>query len=85
MAKILLLTPCNAIQTRVLALYDQLRTWDAVGLRLDVSGGMAWKVANEGYEPVDPEIRKKLGFPQIIQQTVHRNPDGTFKKPGETG
>ena len=44
-----------------------------------VSKAMAWRVANEGYEPVDDVIREKLGFPQIVFQTVYRNPDGTFK------
>jgi len=78
-----LATACSDIQARLIELHAHLGTWRAVGLELGVSSGMAWRVANEGYEPKNPEIRKKLGFPQIIQQTVYRTPKGTFRKAGE--
>lgn len=46
-----------------------------------VSKAMAWRVANQGYEPVNDDIRDKLGFPEIIKQLVFRNPsDGRFQK-----
>ena len=83
MTKIASVTACNAIQTRLFELHTLWGSWRAVGLELDVSSGMAWRVANEGYEPVDPEIRKKLGFPQIIKQVVYRSPIGRFRKAGE--
>ena len=76
-------TACNAIQERLLVDYKVEGSWSAVGSKYDVSSGMAWRVANEGYEPVDDIIREKLGFPQIIKQTVYRNPDGRFRKAGE--
>jgi len=60
-------TACNAIQTRLFELYDHLHSWRAVGLELEISGAMAWRVANQGYEPKDPEIRAKLGLPQIVE------------------
>jgi len=76
-------TARNAIQDRLIALYALRGSWRAVGLELDVSSGMAWRVANEGYEPKDDVIRKKLGFPQVIKQTVYRDEHGRFRKAGE--
>ena len=74
------ITACNAIQGRLLDDYKVEGSWLAVGRKYDVSSGMAWRVANEGYEPVDDIIREKLGFPQIIKQTVYRDEHGRFRK-----
>lgn len=71
-------TACKAIVTRIQALYDVLHSWIKVANELDVSPAMAWRVAKQGYEPKDPEIRKKLGFPEIIQLKVHRDEKGKF-------
>ena len=33
-----------------------------------VNKGIIWKILNEeGYEPQDPEIRRRLGFPQVAE------------------
>ena len=48
-----------------------------------VSKAMIWRVANQGYEPKDDVIRERLGFPQIIKQTVYRDEHGRFRKAGE--
>ena len=59
---------CNAVRGRLLAMYEELQHeggWRAVGEALGVSGGMAYKVAREGYQPRDPEIRAKLGLPAL--------------------
>ena len=49
-----------------------------LGQRTD---GNVWRERywTDSGEPVDDVIREKLGFPQIVFQTVYRNPDGTFK------
>ena len=73
-------TACNAIQGRLLEDYRIEGSWLAVGRKYDVSSAMAWRVANEGYEPKDDEIRAKLGFPQIIKQMVYRDEHGRFRK-----
>ena len=75
-------TPCKGIQARVKELYGVLGSWPKVGAKLGVSPAMAWRVAKQGYEPKDPEIRKKLGFPEIIQVKVHRDKKGQFSKAG---
>jgi len=62
------LKACNATRGRLLAMYEELQHeggWRAVGEALGVSGGMAYKVAREGYQPRDPEIRAKLGLPAL--------------------
>ena len=64
---------------RVIALYAILGTWRKVGEELDVSPGMAHRVAG-GYEPVDPGIRRKLGFPAIEYIPQVRNTSGRFAK-----
>jgi len=71
------------ISNMLLSRYAELKSWRKVAFELDVSLATVWRVANQGYEPKDEAIRDKLGFPQIIKQTVHRNPDGTFRKAGE--
>jgi len=42
--------------------YEVLGTWDAVARKWGVSKGMAWRMVNEGYEPRNSTIRKKLGL-----------------------
>ena len=76
-------TACNATQTRLFELHVLRGSWEAVALELDISSGMAWRVAYEGYEPKDDVIREKLGFPQVIKQTVYRDEHGRFRKAGE--
>ena len=62
---------------RVIALYAILGTWRKVGEELDVSPGMAHRVAG-GYEPKDPAIRRRLGFPAIEYIPQVRNTSGRF-------
>ena len=76
-------TACKGAQARVKALYDELHSWTEVGKELKVSPAMAWRVANQGYEPRDPEIRKRLGFPEIIVREAHRDEKGRFTRKGE--
>jgi len=73
-------TACKAIQERLKEDYRVLHSWIAIGRKYNVSPAMAWRIANEGYEPKDDVIRDKLGFPQIIKQTVYRNKHGRFRK-----
>ena len=56
-------TAHNMAEANLLALYERLGTWRAVGSSLGVSGGMAYRVAMQGYEPKAPRIRQRLGLP----------------------
>ena len=76
-------TACKGTQARVKALYDELHSWVEVSKELKVSPAMAWRVANQGYEPKDPEIRKKLGFPEIIVREAYRDERGRFVRRGK--
>ncbi len=65
-------------------LYEGLGTWDAVGKHYDVHRSVVWRIANDGYEPKDNQIRFMLGLPQIIQQEAFRDALGRFtKQPSE--
>ena len=76
----------NAPQTPQERLKSQHATgmsYNEIAIFYGVSKAMAWRVVNEGYEPVDETLREKLGFPQIIKQTVYRDEHGRFRKRGE--
>ena len=59
------LTACNAIAGRLKADYLTFSTWDRVGKKYGVSGGLAYRVAN-GYEPRGAKARAALGFPVLV-------------------
>lgn len=66
-------------RARIRLLHEELGTWDKVAAELDVSKGVAWRFANEeGYEPKDPAIRKKLGLPPIVTIQHKRDEHGRF-------
>ncbi len=58
-------TQSNTVQTRLLADYARLGTWQAVGRKYGVSRGMAYRVAVQGYEPKRRHIRFALSFPTL--------------------
>ena len=45
---------------------DEHRTWREVGDQYGISGGMAYRIAVDGYEPKDPHIRFTLCLPALI-------------------
>ena len=56
--------------SRLLSDYAGLMTWEKVGTKYGVSGGMAFRVAVHGYEPRKPETRRKLGLPIYMPAPV---------------
>jgi len=50
--------------------YKRLGNWRAVGDELGISGGMAYRIAVDGYEPKDAHIRLKLGLPALVPAPV---------------
>jgi len=65
---------------RVWNLYAELGSWRKVADHYGSSKSMAWRIANEGYEPKDKAIRKKFGFTELITQKVRRNEHGRFTR-----
>lgn len=52
--------------------YTLLRTWRAVGDAFGISGGMAYRIVEDKYEPKDAHIRVKLGLPAMAPAPVCR-------------
>lgn len=44
--------------------------WRLVGAEFGISGGMAYRIAVDGYEPKEPHIRLKLGLPALAPAPV---------------
>jgi hypothetical protein len=63
-------TARNTVQARLLADYALLQDWKAVGAKNGVSGGMAYRVAAQSYEPRNTAIRARLGFPALAPAPV---------------
>lgn len=41
----------------------RLHNWRLVGREYGISGGMAWRIVRDGYDPRETEIRRRLGLP----------------------
>lgn len=66
-------TGSNGIRSRLRKEYQrQIGSggWRAVGEVFGISGGMAYRVALQGYEPKDSEIRRKLGMAALEEVEV---------------
>jgi DNA invertase Pin-like site-specific DNA recombinase len=46
--------------------------WRAIASKYDVNVAVIWRIMNEGYEPKDNEIRKRLGLSIVVVQ--HKDP-----------
>ncbi len=76
-------TARNGIVGRLNALHREYQSWRKVAAVYGISVGMAFRVAKQGYEPKDPEIRRKLGFP--IPVVTWQGPKGRFIKRDRPG
>ena len=73
----------DALETLVEALGDlksRLGTWQAVGDRFGVSRVIAWRIVNDGYEPKDNAVRRKLGLPELIYFRASRDARGRYQR-----
>jgi hypothetical protein len=52
--------------------YLKLQNWRDVGAEFGITGGMAWRIARQGYEPKDAGIRIRLGLPARAMVPVCR-------------
>lgn len=72
------LTAHKLLQERLKVDYCINTNWGVVGRLNGISGGMAWRIVHEGYEPKDNKIRTRLGLSEFITVEVTRNDKGRF-------
>ena len=61
-----------SIQRTLLADYRELGTWEEVGKKWGCNRGLVYRIAKQGYEPVNLELRRKFGFPpKAIEVNVY--------------
>lgn len=58
------------VRREVNRLYGKLKNWRTVGAEMGISGGMAYRIGVDGYEPKEPAIRVKLGLPGMAPAPV---------------
>ena len=46
--------------------YTELDSWGWVAKENKISKPLAWRIANKGYEPKNPYIRRRLGLPVYL-------------------
>jgi len=49
------------------------KTYDSLAGELGVSKGALWKFVKTDYVPVNPELRKRLGLPELVIVPVKRD------------
>jgi hypothetical protein len=70
-------TSRNNLVTAMLELRANGLTWQQIADRYCITKAMAYRIANQDYNPVDPEIRQSLGLdaptlsPEIIEARLH--------------
>jgi len=83
-ALIMTVTAGNGIRAKLREEYQRQvgsGGWRAVGTVFGISGGMAYRVAVQGYEPRDGEIRKRLGMSVISEvEFVSEKSQATSRK-----
>ena len=70
----------EALSDTVYAEYQRLGTWIAVGKFYGVHRAVVWRIVNQDYVPKRNDLRRKLGLPEILQQSARRDPKGRFAK-----
>ena len=69
-------TPCNATErchvitirhlSHVMTKAHCRASWRQIGASYGITGGMAFRIATQGYEPKSPIIRARLGLPAMV-------------------
>ena len=52
--------------------HKKTRSWASAGRAFGISKPMAFRIANNGYDPADPQLRIRLGLPPRPCPTCHR-------------
>jgi len=60
----------GAVRREIKRAYKKLDNWRNVGAQFGIDGAMAWRIAEENYEPKDAKIRLVLDLPAMGQAPV---------------
>ena len=55
-------------------------SWAKMGREYDVNPAVIWRIANEGYNPKNIEVRERLCLPELVTREVYRDGAGRFTK-----
>ena len=53
-------------------------SWADISRSYGVGVAVVWRIANEGYNPKDKDVRSKLCLPELVTREVYRNEKGRF-------
>ena len=53
-------------------------SWAEISRSYGVGVAVVWRIANEGYNPKDKDVRLKLCLPELVTREVYRNAAGRF-------
>jgi hypothetical protein len=70
------------VRRELVKAYRELGNWRAVGRAFGISGGMAFRVAVQGYEPKEPRIRVRLGLSARVEVSACPHCGGVHLKRG---
>jgi hypothetical protein len=64
------MTRLDTIRHKIKKAYRKRHNWRDVGAEFGITGGMAYRIAMDGYEPKRASIRVKLGLPAFLPAPV---------------
>ena len=56
----------DTLSAEILENHRVSESWEKTGNDYNISGGMAYRIAMQGYEPKDNHIRAILGLPEML-------------------
>lgn len=68
------------VQEEIQRMRDDDLSYGDIAKHYDVNKGLIYRILNDGYEPKDKEIRRRMGFEDIKVNYIRqvRSPKGTF-------
>ena len=57
---------------------SQDESWADISKSYGVGVAVIWRIANEGYDPKNKDVRSKLCLPELVTREVYRNEKGRF-------
>jgi hypothetical protein len=58
----------TTLKQEISASREEEKTWRDIASSYSVNVAIIWRIVNEGYEPKNNEIRKRLGLPLVVTQ-----------------
>ena len=60
----------GSVRRKIKKAYKEAQNWRVVAEQFGITVAMAWRIANQDYEPKDPKIRVKLGLSALAPAPV---------------